>query len=213
MGAVTRSVALAAQDMGKLLLTAVAAAPIDPSYYAQVAAHMIDADTALFSGKYRTPLTDVFVARKILPAQAVQALAKPKRRASAPARGMAAMATRPAVATATHTVELNAKKFGLAKPIICTAPIERKPMNADGVEVFEQSVASQQRNEFGIDGRNATEHQRQVGCEFTNGSRRHFRHRGKLLPLAIGLKIPMGQIVRLVPQLDGFDHKRLNDGE
>ena len=63
-----------ATDAAKLLMDATTAAPVQPDYYAQVASHMIDADTARFGGKYRSALTATFVKRKIIPPQAVRGL-------------------------------------------------------------------------------------------------------------------------------------------
>src|SRR5262249_36320098 len=111
-----------------LLLAATKAAPVDPNYFAQVSAHMVDADTALFNGKYRKTLADVFVAREILPKSAVKPLMQAKGAAAKGMRGMAAQATEhPAVQMDAHDVVMNAQKYGLTGNIVVTAPIERKP--------------------------------------------------------------------------------------
>ena len=70
--------ATVAKDIAQLLMDATAAAPVQPDYFAQVASHIIDADTARFGGKYRSALTATFVKRLIVPKTAVQALAAHK---------------------------------------------------------------------------------------------------------------------------------------
>ena len=138
------NVTTAARDMGKLLLMAVTAAPIDPSYYAQIAAHMIDADTAAFGGKYRKSLAKVFVDRDILPPSAVQPLVKAKPKAARSAKRFATMATQPAEQTSTQRVVLDAKKFGLTGKIVVPAPVERKPFTMAAASVMHAIAAPQQ---------------------------------------------------------------------
>jgi len=56
----------AAQDAGRLLQAGVAAAPVVPAYYAQVAAHLITADADLFGGRYTPALHAAFTRHGIL---------------------------------------------------------------------------------------------------------------------------------------------------
>ncbi len=56
----------AALDAGRLLHAGVAAAPVVPAYYAQVAAHVIAADAEEFDGRYRSALTSAFTRHGIL---------------------------------------------------------------------------------------------------------------------------------------------------
>jgi hypothetical protein len=114
-----------ATDFAQLLMDATTAAPVQPDYFAQVASHIIDADTARFAGKYRSALTATFVKRLIVPKTAVQALAAHKGKVPAAAAGMA-MATRPQAQV--HKVTLNAQEFGLGdKKLVVMAPLEQKP--------------------------------------------------------------------------------------
>ena len=76
----------ASRDMGRLLVNGVQAAPIVPVYYGQVAAAMIQADRALFQGRYRAALTSGFVQHGILTPGAAAGLAA----APGAAAGMAA---------------------------------------------------------------------------------------------------------------------------
>lgn len=126
-GAVLTSVAT---DAAKLLLAAVTAAPVQPNYYAQVAAHMIDADSALFGGTYRKALTTTFVNRRLVPKAAVEPLLATR----AGARALAPVvehAMTPPARMEDHEVQLNGAELGLPeRPILVVAPVERKPLVA-----------------------------------------------------------------------------------
>jgi hypothetical protein len=114
--------AAVAADFARLLVDATAAAPVQPDYFAQVAAHIIDADSVRFAGKYRSALIATFVKRKLVPKAAVQALAAHKGKVPA----MAAASARPAKAQI-HKVTLDGQEFGLAgKTLIVPAPLEQK---------------------------------------------------------------------------------------
>jgi hypothetical protein len=131
-----------AADCAVLLLDAIAAAPVQPNYFAQIASHMIDVDTSRFGGKYRKALTTTFVKRKILPLTAVKSLLEFKGNVPREAAGMAAHAAtaRPAKPEI-QKVLLSAAEFGLAdRPLVVQAPVERKPFVA-------VSAAMMHRNE------------------------------------------------------------------
>ena len=142
-------VSATAADLGRLLMDATAAAPVQPDYYAQVAAHMIDADTARFAGRYRAVLTAVFVARKIVPASAVAALVPGQVRAGGARATAAAAAARAAVTLdrppvmQMHNVELDGEDFGLsAKKLIVPTPIEHKPAMSAAAGVARRHVGA-----------------------------------------------------------------------
>ena len=117
-----------AKDFAQLLMDATADAPVQPNYFSQVAAHVIDADTARFSGKYRDALIKTFVGRLIVPESAVHALAASK--GKVPARRAvrtAAMVAKPAKPQL-HKIVMNTREFGLAdKPFVVIAPLDQKP--------------------------------------------------------------------------------------
>lgn len=56
----------ASVDAGRLLVSAVAAAPVVTDYFSQVAAHMLEADRDLFDSKYASAIQFGFVGRGIL---------------------------------------------------------------------------------------------------------------------------------------------------
>ncbi len=116
-----------ANDFAVLLLTATAAAPVQPDYYAQVAAHIIDADSAN-GGTYRSALTDTFVKRQIVPQSAVTGLARvnPKVPLKS-AFSMSVSAERP-VLSHVYRIKLSGDEFGLGpQTLTVRAPAERKP--------------------------------------------------------------------------------------
>jgi hypothetical protein len=120
--------AAVATDFARLLMDATAAAPVQPDYFAQVASHIIDADTSRFGGKYRQALVSTFVKRRIVPQSAVQTLAAFK--GKLPTKntfGMAVSTARPSKPQI-RKVQLRASEFGLAdRPLIVHAPVEQKP--------------------------------------------------------------------------------------
>jgi hypothetical protein len=117
-----------ATALAQLLMDATTAAPVQPDYFAQVASHMIDADTVRFAGKYRSALVATFVKRLIVPKSAVQALVAHKGKISGKAAfGMTALAAPPAKPQIQKVV-LSGREFGLAdKPLLVPAPSEQKP--------------------------------------------------------------------------------------
>jgi hypothetical protein len=122
------ALAAIAKDFAQLLMDATAAAPVQPNYFSQVAAHMIDADTARFSGKYRSALVNTFVDRLIVPESAVHALTAHKGKVPAKrAVRTAGLALRPAKPRV-HKIPMNAREFGHGnKPFVVLAPLDQKP--------------------------------------------------------------------------------------
>jgi hypothetical protein len=130
-----------ATDAARLLMDATTAAPVQPDYYAQVASHMIDADTARFGGKYRSTLTSTFVKRKIVPLQAVRALAPAKGKAATRALGAAAAAEAKPPKPQIHTVKLSAKDLGLGEGmLIVDAPAEQKPFPMASAAIMHRNI-------------------------------------------------------------------------
>jgi hypothetical protein len=116
--------AAVASDFARLLMDATKAAPVQPNYFAQVASHIIDADTARFAGKYRSALTTIFVKRLIIPKASVKGLATHTGKAS---RAAVAATMAPPPESESHKVTLDAQAFGLGDRKLWTvAPLERK---------------------------------------------------------------------------------------
>jgi hypothetical protein len=129
-----------ANDAARLLMDATTAAPVQPDYYAQVAAHMIDADTARFGGKYRSTVSATFVKRKIIPPHAVRALPPVTGRAakgSGLTTGPAAKPPKPQI----HTVKLSAKDFGLGEgTLLVDAPAEQKSFPTASAAIMHNTI-------------------------------------------------------------------------
>ncbi len=86
-------------------------------------------------------------------------------------------------------------------------PIQREAMHRHAVQMVEQAIALQQGNELRINGRDSAQDQGQRRAQFPDANGGHSRHLGELLPVRVHLEVPMRQVVRLVPQLDCFDHR------
>lgn len=109
----------ATRDLGKILVDAVNASPVVPTYYSQVAAHMLDVELAEFSGKYRDALKSGLVRHGILSLQAATAPPPPQD----PARARRAFAgIAPGVEDAPLTrIALPAVNLGLSEDLLVSA--------------------------------------------------------------------------------------------
>ncbi len=128
--------AAVAKDLGRLLADATRAAPVAPNYFAQVAAHLVDADAAGFDGEYRTALVKAFVDRKLISRTAVASVAAvPGATRKEAARFAAARMLRPP-APRIEVVEVDAKEFGLdGRPLHLDVPVEHKPARTVSVAI------------------------------------------------------------------------------
>jgi hypothetical protein len=85
----------AAADMGRLMVRAVADAPVSTRFFQAVAEQLVVADGALFNGKYGQALTSAFIRRNLM---SIRSLAAPEAVGAAPARAAAAAARHSAMA-------------------------------------------------------------------------------------------------------------------
>jgi hypothetical protein len=134
--------AAVARDLGQLLADATRAAPVAPNYFAQVAAHLVDADAARFSGEYRAALVKAFVDRKIIPRTAVESVvAAPRATRKQAAMFAAARMVRPPEPRI-QTVKVDAKELGFDdRPLHVDVPVEHKPARTLSVAITQpQSV-------------------------------------------------------------------------
>ena len=130
-----------AADVALLLIDATGAAPIQPNYYAQVAAHMIDSDTKRFSGKYRSALVDTFVSRKIIPKNAVTSLNQSSKKTAKSVVGVALAEDKAMVTTQTHHVEVRDKRLGLGKQaLIVAAPYQHRSFLAISASITHDAI-------------------------------------------------------------------------
>jgi len=132
-----------AKDAARLLMDAITGAPVQPDYYAQVASHMIDADTARFAGRYRSALTKTFLKRKMIPPQALHGLSavKGKGKGKAATGGGTAAAAQKPPKPKIHKVKLSAKDLGLGDgTLIVDAPIEQKSFPTAAAAIMHKNV-------------------------------------------------------------------------
>ncbi len=129
-------------DAGRLLVSAVRAAPVEPSYFTSVAGHLLEADRLLFDGKYAAALENGFLRRGILSPGTVGV---PSVGVASSARG--ATEHRPELPTLT----LAGRDFGVGdRPIVVRAAAETSTLAMaatanDGGPVRPQSAAEAAR--------------------------------------------------------------------
>lgn len=120
--------AQAANDTGAILIEAIAQCPVVPSFYSQVAAHMISADTRRFASRYTPALKAAFVKHGILSLDSANAVASSPE-AAQPAQAMAAFSNdereQPLIALA-------GQRYGLSEDLLVAAPAEVKRFSVAG---------------------------------------------------------------------------------
>jgi hypothetical protein len=110
---------VAAQDAATILINGIKASPVVPTYYSQVAAHMLDVDVAQFNGRYRNALKSGFVRHGVLSLQAATTPPPPKEPRGA-RRALATIA--PGVQDAPLTqIALPAAELGLPEDLLVSA--------------------------------------------------------------------------------------------
>ena len=115
----------ASVDAGRLLIAAVRAAPVVPTYYAQVAAHILEADRALFDGRYATAIQYGFAGRGIL--------SLPSARAAATSPGPSLAAGDVATDAELPTSAFAGAEFGLDRPVVMRIPGQPRRLAAASV--------------------------------------------------------------------------------
>ena len=112
-------------DAGRLLITAVQHAPVVADYFAQVAAHMIEADETLFGRKYMSAIQFGFANRGVISLQAAREAATGPRPSLAGTE-VAAGAELPSSAFA-------GAEFGLDRPVVMRVPGQPRRLAATAV--------------------------------------------------------------------------------
>jgi hypothetical protein len=105
----------ASLDAGALLVAAVRAAPIVPNYMAQVAAHILEADKALFGGRYAQAIQFGFAGKGILSLPSARAAA------TSPGPALAGLSAEPPDAEV-PTSAFTGADFGLDRPVVMHVP-------------------------------------------------------------------------------------------
>lgn len=117
----------ASLDAGTLLVDAVVSSPLVPSYFSQIAAHMVDADARRFKGRYGRVLKSSFVKHGILSLESANAVASPLTGVAqaAPALTGGAPATPP-------LIPLPGRRYGLSEDLLVPARAETKRFSVVG---------------------------------------------------------------------------------
>lgn len=121
-----------------LLVTALGQAPVTSGYYAQVAAHVIAADQALYAGRYADSLRQAFLGHGILSPQAVASLTGDELEPHL-AR-LAAFAESAAVNGALPEAEIDGALFGIDGPVTVAMPAEGRRFRVAGAALAAGSV-------------------------------------------------------------------------
>jgi hypothetical protein len=112
----------AADTAGRLLIAAAGAAPVTTGYFAQVAAHVVAADIALYNGVHSDAIKAAFVRHGILSDQAASSLAPT---VVAPhVSALAAFAAAPGARADLAVLELEGAPFGRDTPVRVSLPSE-----------------------------------------------------------------------------------------
>lgn len=134
-------------DAGRLLESAVRAAPVEPSYFTSVAGHLLEADRLLFDGKYAAALENGFLRRGILSPGNVGVASTGAASVPGATRGAQRRAELP-------TLMLAGRDFGFGdRPIMVRAAAETSSLALaataiDGAPVRPQSGAEAARGFF-----------------------------------------------------------------
>ena len=115
----------------QLLIDGVAASPVVPSYFSQVAAHMLEADRARFNGRYAAALKAGLVRHGVL---SLQSAVSPPEAVSPPRRlGIAGGGRAGAAAVAALApIAISGHRLGLGADLVVEAPAEPLRFNVAG---------------------------------------------------------------------------------
>ncbi len=116
----------ASLDIAALLVDAIKASPLVPSYYSQVAAHLLEADATRFAGRYTEVLKGGLVKHGILSLASASAVV---------ASPVGAPATRPQAVAGPGPealVPLPGERYGLDEDLLVPAPAETKRFSVVG---------------------------------------------------------------------------------
>ena len=119
------------RDAGALLVDAVVASPVVPSYMSQIAAHMIEADRARFRGRYGDAIRGGFVRHGVISLRAATVPPPPDMRAQA-RRSFSATASGDSYDQPLAEMPVPGVEYGLSKELIVVAASEPKRFGVAG---------------------------------------------------------------------------------
>jgi hypothetical protein len=134
-------------DLGQILVSGIEAAPVVPSYYSQVAAHMLEVDATDFGGRYHDALKSAFVLHGVLSLDAAARLGATMGGSGRSARagmvgtiGAPVRAPRRREDASLPRVAVAGEGYGLTRPLIVHAPSEPKRFAVSGAATDSRSV-------------------------------------------------------------------------
>jgi len=142
-----KSLLQTSRDAAALLVDAITASPVVPTYYSQVAAHLIEADATRFGSKNAAVLKHALLKHGILSLDSAD-IASMARPAGRPARGAALTARSPGTRAAggkaepLYFVSLPGHRYGLDADLMVPAVAETKRFGVAGAALDIGSAAS-----------------------------------------------------------------------
>ena len=124
----------ASRHAGRLLVAAVQAAPVVAGYFAQVAAHLVEADLELFDGRYQSAIQFGFAGKAILSLQSA--------RAAATSPGPTLTAAGPAGDGDLPTSAFTGAEFGLDRPVVLRIPGQPRRLAATAADTDGSPLAA-----------------------------------------------------------------------
>jgi hypothetical protein len=112
----------ATRDAALLLVDAISHSPVVPSYYSQVAAHMVESDADLFGGRYSGVLKNAFVRHGVLSLDSANSVFSSPRSVLPPL----AIGDNEAGADATPLIPLPGGRYGLDEELLVHASAETR---------------------------------------------------------------------------------------
>ncbi len=128
----------ASLDAGALLVDAVRTSPLVPSYFSQIAAHMVEADASRFNGRNAKALKAAFVKHGILSLESANGVLESP--AGAPAVRAAGLESVP-------MIPLAGRRYGLGADLLVPALAETKRFSVAGAGPDVTAVASASHDE------------------------------------------------------------------
>jgi hypothetical protein len=113
----------ASRDAARLLIDAVGHSPVVPSYYSQVAAHMVESDADRFGGRYADVLKNAFVRHGVLSLDSANAVTSSPKSVLPP---LAMGANGSGAADMPPLISLPGRRYGLDEELLVQAPAEPK---------------------------------------------------------------------------------------
>ena len=127
-------------EAGQLIVDAILSSPVVPSYYSQLAAHVVAADARRFQGRYRDVIKSAFVRQGILALEAATTASLTEVPATTPRRGIASSSPPSVDPTALLRVRFSGARYGLQAELECESPAENKRYGVAGAALSLGSV-------------------------------------------------------------------------